>query len=159
MGRYHLRRREKEITDEEEMRGILGSGRYATVALCSEGEPYVVTMNYGYDVADGALYFHCSTEGLKLDFIRSNDAACATVIDDLGYRHGECDHAYRSVVVRGKIEIIDELDGKKKGLGIMLDHLERDPEPIRSRSLPDDASYSRVCVLRLDIEEMTGKQG
>jgi hypothetical protein len=40
---------------------------------------------------------------------------------------------------------------------VLLRHLEDDPDPIRARTLPDDAAYSKVLVLRLDIASITGK--
>ncbi len=107
MKSYHLRRREKEITDIDEMRAIVSSARFAAVALCREGEPYIVTMNHGWDAGSDTLYFHCAHEGKKIDFINANQRACATVVEDHGYKHGECDHAYRSVVMNGRIEVVE----------------------------------------------------
>ena len=159
MKRYHMRRREKEIGDEAEMRGIVAKARFAQVALSRGGEPYVVTMNHGFDGDRGALYFHCAHEGKKIDFIRENGIACATVVEDHGYKHGECDHAYRSVVMNGKIEIVEDLAEKKHGLKVLLDHQEKEPDPVEKRTLPDDQAYERVGVLKLTIETMTGKQG
>ena len=159
MKRYHLRRKEKEIVDIDELRGIVASGRFAAVALCRDGEPYVVTMNHGWDSENGALYVHCAQEGTKIDIIRANGRACATVVEDHGYKHGECDHAYRSIVMNGTIEVVEDLDEKKRGLQILLDHQEKEPDPIKERTLPDDAAYDRVGVLKMTIEEMTGKQG
>ena len=159
MNRYHLRRKEKEITEKGEMREILASGRFTTVALCRDREPYVVTMNYGWDGDNEALYFHCAHEGQKIDFIRANDRACATVVEDHGYKHGECDHAYRTVVLRGMIEIVEDLDVKRHGLQVLLDHQEKEPDPIKKRNLNDDADYDKVSVLKMQIEGMTGKQG
>jgi nitroimidazol reductase NimA-like FMN-containing flavoprotein (pyridoxamine 5'-phosphate oxidase superfamily) len=159
MNRYHVRRKEKEITDTGEMSEILASGRLASIALCRDGEPYVVTMNYGYDAENEALYFHCAHEGQKMDFINANDRACATIVEDNGYRHGECEHAYRSVVIRGTIGIVEELEEKKHGLKVLLEHQEKDPEPIRKRTLPDDGSYGKLGVLKIDIENITCKQG
>ena len=159
MKRYHLRRKEKEITGINKMRAIVASARYAAVALCRGGEPYVVTMNHGWDPENSALYFHCAHEGKKIDFINASQRACATVVEDHGYKHGECDHAYRSVVMRGRIEIVEDLDEKKHGLEVLLEHQEKEPDPIRKRALPDDAAYDRVGVLKMLVEEMTGKQG
>lgn len=159
MNPYHVRRKEKEISGADEMREILASGRLAAVALCREGEPYIVTMNYGWDADNKTLYFHCAHEGMKIDFIRANDRACATVVEDHGYRHGECDHAYRSVVIRGPIGIVEELEEKKHGLKVLLGHQEKEPEPVRERTLPDDESYGKLSVLRIRIESITGKKG
>ena len=159
MKRYHMRRREKEITDVKELRGIVATARFAQVALSRGGEPYVVTMNHGFDEEGSALWFHCAHEGKKIDFIRENGSACATVVEDHGYKHGECDHAYRSVVMKGKIEVVEDLAEKKHGLKVLLDHQEKEPDPIEERTLPDDAAYDRVGVLKFTIETMTGKQG
>jgi nitroimidazol reductase NimA-like FMN-containing flavoprotein (pyridoxamine 5'-phosphate oxidase superfamily) len=159
MTRYHMRRREKEITEAAEMREIVASARFVQVALSRDGEPYVVTMNHGWDGENEALYFHCALQGKKLDFIRANGRACATAVEDHGYKHGECDHAYRSVVMDGKIEIVEDLEEKKHGLQVLLDHQEKEPDPIRKRTLPDDAAYDRVGVLKITVEKMTGKQG
>jgi len=72
---------------------------------------------------------------------------------------GECAHGYRSVVIRGSMAIVEELEEKKHGMEVMLGHLEVDPEVVRKRSLPDDGAYAKAAILRLDILEMTGKAG
>ena len=47
MPKYHLKRTDKEITDEAEIKAIITRGQYTTVAMCHKSEPYIVTMNYG----------------------------------------------------------------------------------------------------------------
>ncbi|MCX7750574.1 MAG: pyridoxamine 5'-phosphate oxidase family protein [Candidatus Bipolaricaulota bacterium] len=157
MPRYHLRRAEREIVDRNELDALLRRLRYMTVALCRDGEPYAVTLNHGYCPEENALYFHCAREGLKLEFLRANPRVCATAVEDLGYREGECSHGYRSVVVRGRMRIVEDLPGKARGLRVLLAHQEKDPQALEDRLLPDEAAYARVTVLRLEIEEITGK--
>jgi len=154
-----MRKKEREIEDPNELAEILGKGRYATIAMCRENEPYIVTLNYGYDKAAHALYFHSALEGLKLDVIGQNPSVCGTVVQDRGYIHGECAHAYRSVVFWGEMRVVDDITEKKHGMEILLDHLEDDPDPIRRKHLKETSAYDRVGVLRLDIQQMTGKQG
>jgi len=84
MPKYHLKRTDKEITSSEEMLAIIKRGQYTVIALCQNDEPYIVTMNYGYDEKKNALYFHAALEGQKLEFIKHNPGACATIIEDLG---------------------------------------------------------------------------
>ena len=55
--------------------------------------------------------------------------------------------------------IVEELEEKKHGLKVLLEHQEKEPEPIRKRTLPDDGSYGKLGVLKIDIENITGKQG
>ncbi len=158
MPKYHLRQAELEIVDQAELEAVLRRGRYMTVAMCRDGEPYVVTLSYGYSAGENVLYCHCARDGLKLDFLRATPEVCATVVEDLGYKSGECAHAYRSVVVRGLMEVVETRAQKAHGLRVLLAHQESDPLDVERRLLPDDAAYDRVTVLRLDIREITGKQ-
>ena len=159
MARGHMNRSDKAIADQDVLADILKLGKYVTIAMCRENEPYLVTMNYGYDTEKHALYFHCAQKGLKLDFIRANPKVCATVIEDRGYKTGECDHAFRSVVFWGTMHLVEDLKEKKRAIDVLLDHLEEQPDQIRQKSLKSDDVYREVGILRLDINEMTGKQG
>ena len=58
MLKYHMHKSERELTDREEILEIISQGRYVTLSLCRGNEPYIVTLNYGYDQLKGALYFH-----------------------------------------------------------------------------------------------------
>lgn len=159
MSRYHMNKQDREIKNPEIKEEIIQRGKYASIALCRDNEPYIVTLSYGYDRRKKALYFHTAQTGLKLDFIRANPQVCATVIEDRGYIMGECGHDYRSVVLFGKIVVVDGLAEKKYGLEVMLQHLEEDPSVVKKKSLKDDQAYARPAILRLDIEDMTGKAG
>ena len=159
MPKYHLKRADKEITDEAELKAIITRGKYTTVAVCRKSEPYIVTMNYGYDDQKNALYFHAALEGLKLEFIERNPNVCATIIEDLGYQKGECNHHYRSLIIRGQMSIIESLREKKYALDLMIDQLEESPDEVKKKLLKNDDTYKTVSILRLDIEEITGKQG
>ena len=159
MRRYHMNKAEREIADPAVMEEILARGKYAVIALSRDDLPYIVTLSYGYDTGRKALYFHTAHRGVKLDYLRANPSVCATVIEDHGYIMGECAHGYRSVVLYGQLVHVDGLEEKKHGMDVMLRHLEDDPDAVKKRSLKDDQAYARAAILRLDIEEMTGKAG
>ena len=159
MTRYHMQKSEREITEKTVLEEILAHGRFAVIALCRDNDPYLVTLSYGYDPIKRALYFHTARKGLKLEYLKANPSVCATVIEDRGYIMGECAHAYRSVVVRGNMAVLENLEEKKYGMEVLLGHLETDPEVVRRRSLSDDRAYDRAAILRLDILEMSGKAG
>jgi nitroimidazol reductase NimA-like FMN-containing flavoprotein (pyridoxamine 5'-phosphate oxidase superfamily) len=154
-----MRRKERSIEDPDEIRRILSQGRLIYIALCRSHEPYIVTMNYGFDRERNALYVHCAKEGLKIEFIRDNPRACATVVKDLGYRQGRCEQAYRSLVLRGTMHIAETPEEKKHGLDVLLEHQEENPDPIKRRLHENEDRYEKLVVLRLDIEEITGKAG
>ena len=158
MVRYHLRKSEREITDKDYILKILQNGKFTTIAMCRDNEPYLVTMSYGYDQENHRLYFHASNKGLKLDFISENPQVCGTIIEDHGYIQDQCEHQYRTVVFWGRMFEVESLEEKKYGLDILLNHLEEDPKPIKKRNVKDDNSYQKVAILRLDIDEISGKQ-
>ncbi|WP_455392792.1 pyridoxamine 5'-phosphate oxidase family protein [[Eubacterium] cellulosolvens] len=158
MPKYHMRKSEREITDPQEILDIIRHGKFITIAMCRANEPYIVTLSYGFAEPKNSLYFHAATEGLKLEILRTNPEVCATVIEDLGYVETECEQHYKSAVIHGKMYMVAELAEKKYGLDILLNHLEKEPEPIKKRNVQDDSKYSKVTILRLDITEVTGKK-
>ena len=60
------------LPESRKLREILKNGKFCSIALCNDNKPYIVTLSYGYDAEKHALYFHCATKGLKLDFISKN---------------------------------------------------------------------------------------
>ena len=125
--------------------------------MCKDNEPYLVTLSYGYDKVNNSLFFHCAKEGQKIDFIKANPSVCGTVIHDNGYKDG-CGQAYCSVVYRGKMTIIEDLQEKIRGFEVLLNHLEKDPEFIKNKFFKDENDYNNPGMLRLDITSLSGKE-
>jgi len=155
---YHLRRKDKEISAPEEVLGILERGKYTCIAMCRDNEPYIVTLSYGFDPEERALYCHCAQEGLKIAFLESNPRVCGTVIEDTGYRMGQCEQGYRSVVYRAEMSVVTDIETKRYGLGVLLDHLEEDSSRLKSKYFSNQEALTKVCVLKLSISEATGKE-
>lgn len=155
---YHPKRKDKEITDSQVIERILKNGKYTTIALSNNDNPYIVSLSYGYDKENSCLYFHCAHDGDKIEYIKRNCVVCATIIEDRGYIMNDCDHNYSSLIIRGKMLIVDELAEKKHGITVLLNHLEENPAPIRARNIVDDNSYNSVTILKLKIESVVGKE-
>ena len=155
---YHPKRVRNEIIDETELTQIIKRGNHITLALSNDDIPYIVTMSYGFDEINNCLYFHCANKGDKLDYIKKNSRVCATIIEDHGYIKTKCDHDYASLIIRGNIKVINDLEEKKHALQVMLNHLEDDPKPIFERNIKNDESYNVVTILKLNIESTIGKK-
>ena len=153
-----MNRKDREIKDESKHIDILRNGEIVTISLCRKNEPYIVTLDYGYDDAGNCLYFHCAKKGLKTDFLLDNSHVCATIIEDLGYVDGRCEHKFRSLVFWGTMVVVENLEEKKHGMNVLLNHLEKNPEKLKKRLLSKDTAYQKFAVLRLDITEIFGKQ-
>ena len=152
-----MRRKEKAITDNKIIEELMNKGRYITISMSKNDVPYIVTLSYGYDNAQNALYFHCANEGQKIDYIKFNPNICGIIIEDNGYSEG-CTQEYRSLIVRGTIEIVDNIQEKKHAFDILLSHLEKDPNVMKEKYFKDDEKYNKTGILKLDITEITGKE-
>ena len=88
---------------KKETRGVLsvlGDGDY----------PYGTPMNHWYNEEDGCVYFHCGKLGHRLDALKKHDKVSFCVYDQGYRREGEWAFNVKSVIIFGKIEIIDDLD-------------------------------------------------
>jgi nitroimidazol reductase NimA-like FMN-containing flavoprotein (pyridoxamine 5'-phosphate oxidase superfamily) len=154
-----MNKKEKEITSKEEILRILKKEKYAVIAMCRNNEPYIVTLSYGYDEEKNALFFHSSLKGLKLDFINENPNVCATIIEDRGYNNGQCEHHYSSLVIWGNMSIVQDIEDKKQAMGVLLNHLEENPDPIKERNFKNEAVFNNFALLKLEITELSAKKG
>lgn len=154
---HKLRRKEKEITDPAEMKALLAGTLYVTVAMCRNNEPYLVTLSHGYDEERNAIYFHCASEGKKIDFLKANDRVWGQAILDRGYAQGCCDHRFESVQFGGRVRFVDDPAEKRRALGVMIRQLEREPEKVEAAQVTE-AAAAKVCIGRIDIESMSGKK-
>ena len=69
-----LTKRERQVTDPEQILHILDTAKVLRLGLAVDNEPYVVPMNYGYVMEEGklTLYLHSAVRGRKLDMVRTN---------------------------------------------------------------------------------------
>jgi nitroimidazol reductase NimA-like FMN-containing flavoprotein (pyridoxamine 5'-phosphate oxidase superfamily) len=148
---------EREIRDSDVIQNILRNGKYTTISLCKQNEPYIITLSYGFDSEKKSLYFHSAKQGLKFEFLKDNPKVCGTIVEDHGYNKNDCSHSYRSIVFWGQMVLIKEISEKIHGFNILLNHLEENPEELKNRFLKSLDKYDHVNLLRLDISEITCK--
>ena len=88
---------------EKELRGVLS-------VLGDDDYPYGFPINHYYCREDGKLYFHTGYKGHKMDAMRRRDKASFCVYDR-GYRkEGDWALNIRSVIVFGRIEMVEDRD-------------------------------------------------
>lgn len=156
MKKYHVRRKDKEITSETVMKKILKATQYVTLAMSKDNQPYLVSLSHGYDEAHHCIYFHCANEGKKLDYLRSNNVIWGQALLDQGYSEGECDHLYASVHFSGKVTFLNTLDEKRRALECMIEHIDKDPDPLIEELNPE--GINGTVIGRIAIEYMSGKK-
>lgn len=153
-----MRRHDREITDPAVIEQIISEGKFTTVALTDADEPYLVTLSYGYDAKNRRLCFHVARKGRKLDIIERNPRACATVVVDLGYNHGECEHPFRSVVMTGRMRLAADDDEARDIMRSLLAQLEPTEGAWEAMRLDDEARMNSFRALVFEIESVCGKE-
>lgn len=105
-----LTRKNKQISMEECIQVLKTESRGVLSVLGDGDYPYGMPMNHWYNEEDGKIYFHCGKEGHRLDALKKHDKVSFCVYDQ-GYRNeDEWALNVKSVIIFGKIEIIDDMD-------------------------------------------------
>ena len=151
---FHVRRKDREITESDEMHQVLKATKYVTIALCMEGEPYLVALSHGYDQTRNCLYFHCAPEGKKLIYSKANPQVWGQAVLDFGVTQ-ECDYAYSSVHFSGKLSLITDLNEKKHAMEVLIRQVSLDPETKLAKIKPE--KLDSTTMGRIDINYISGK--
>ena len=152
-----IRRKEKAITDEKIMKKILSDVAYVTIALCKDNQPYLVSLSHGYDPDRNCIYFHCASEGKKIDYLKENNVVWGQAIVDKGYIQGSCDHLYATTQFKGKVTFVNDFEEKKEILTNMVRKLDENPDVLIEKQLTQQ-SITKITIGRIDIEYMSGKE-
>jgi nitroimidazol reductase NimA-like FMN-containing flavoprotein (pyridoxamine 5'-phosphate oxidase superfamily) len=152
-----MRRKDKEITDPNEIKTILKKAKYVTLAMCSNDEPYLATLSHGYDEQRNCLYFHCAPEGKKIGILKANSRVWGQALLDGGYVQGSCDHIYATVQFSGKVTFVSDIAEKEHALKTMIRQLDDNPELLIVKQLLP-ASVQKIIICRIDIEFLSGKK-
>ena len=130
---------------DSQSRELLRSEGVARLGCITNGEPYVVPINYYYE--DNCVYSH-SLPGLKITALRKNPRACVQA------DKSESPVRWRSVLAFGNFE---EIITPSERHEVMSRLLKRFPmlTPVES-SIIKDGIPLEVIIYRIRIDRMTG---
>ena len=149
-------RRIRQALSTSDCATILKKGTSGVLALSGDdGYPYAVPLSYVYD--GSALYFPGAKAGHKLDAIRRDCRASFCVIDQDQIIPEKYTTYFRSVIVFGRMRILEEGTEKRAAIEKLAARYSPD-EDEAARQSEIDREYSRLCMMALSIEHMTGKQ-
>jgi len=103
-----MRRFKQQLSDQETLEVLANAKRGVLSVIGDDGWPYGVWLNPHYRKEDGRIYFHGAKEGHKIDSLRKDARASFTVIDDGVRDDGGWAYTFRSVVVFGRIEFVED---------------------------------------------------
>ena len=149
-----ITRIKQKLSDEEcaevlrtEVRGVLS-------VLGDDGYPYGMPLNHYYNEEDGCLYFHSGKKGHKIDAMAREPKASFCVYDRGYRREGEWALNIRSVIVFGKIEMVEDTETIYK-IARKLSRRFTDDEEYIEREI--QKSGPRTLMFRLRPEHIRGK--
>ncbi len=169
--RKGMTRRELEVTDQSEIRSILEKCKYLHLGLVDGDEPYVVAMNFGYELQENdhsnpssieinqpmlTLYLHAATAGYKLDLIQKNPKVFFEMECDVIPFEGSvaCKYgtSYSSIMGRGTAQILENVEEKKKAMSILM------KTQTGQEFEFNDKLVSVISVIKICVSEYTAKQ-
>ena len=152
-----LRRRDRQVNEKSEIEAIISRCDVCRIAFADNNIPYIVTMNFGFLPERQCFYFHSACEGRKINLIAKNNYVCFETDTDHALVEAEksCDWGmkYSSVVGYGRLNIVDDGIERKTGLDIIMRHYSN-----RDYFDYNESVMEKVKILRLDIEDITGKK-
>ena len=154
-----MRRKDREVADLGAVERIIGDCKVFRLAMIDGARPYVVPMNFGYDLRDGVLelYGHSALEGRKIDVLRRNPEVCFEM--DCGHRLVEAEaacgygFAYSSVIGEGTVAFIEEPEEKLRALLRIMEH-----QTGRSDFFIPPKALGGVLAFKIAATSFTAKQ-
>ena len=150
-----MRRIKQQLPDDEALEVLKSAKRGVLSVIGDDGWPYGVWQNPYYREADGCIYFHGAKEGHKVDALRKDSRASFTVIDEGVQDEGGWAYTFRSVVVFGRIEFVED-----HGFALeMCRELARRFNPNEEEIEKELQTYgAHMQMMALTPEHITGKR-
>jgi hypothetical protein len=147
-----MRRKDREM-DQESAARLLAEGEYGVLSTAgSDGQTYGVPLNYCY--LNQCLFFHCATDGQKLDNIRANNRVSFCVVGKTRVLPEKFSTEYESVIAFGTASPVEGEEKFKALIGL----IEKYSPEYREQGMDYIARYdARTVVIKIDITRFSGK--
>jgi hypothetical protein len=158
-------------TDRTQVKRLPKRGHYERETVCSildtafvchvgfsvDGQPFVIPTNFGR--SGDTLYLHGSAASRMLKTLSGGVPVCVTVthVDGLVLARSAFHHSvnYRSVVILGKAQLVEDPAEKMEALRIFTEHVMKGRwSDVR---IPTEQELKATIVLSLPLEEVSAK--
>lgn len=143
-----MRRKERSMSLNDAKKFLIRAS-VGRLGLSLNDHPYIVPLNYVF--FNEKIYFQCSIEGQKLDYLKKNHRICFEVDEFHGVKKGNipCSSGskYGSVIVNGNAKLVLET-------GIKMDVLKKLMEKYTGDIATsfDDKQFMRTKIVEITIE-------
>ncbi len=147
-------RRDDRRLDASAAMALLKRGEYGILSTSDKNNrPYGIPVNYV--MMEEHIYFHCATEGQKLENITANNGVSFCVVGKTELIPEKFSTRYESVVVSGNADLIEDTVLKKTALRALVNKYA--PNHIPAGDTYIDKLMDRTAVVRVSIVHLAGK--
>lgn len=147
-----MRRRDRELSADDTCK-VLVRGEYGVLSTVGpEGQPYGVPLSYIYK--NKAVYFHCATEGHKLENLARNSSVSFCVVGQTNILPDQFTTNYESAVVFGSAS---EVQGAEKHEALLALLEKYSPEFMESGKNYIEKMAKQTKVVKISIARFSGK--
>lgn len=149
-----IRRRDRQL-DEARARELLKEGEYGVMSMVDpQGEAYGLPISYAWDEAEH-IYLHCAPVGRKLACIEAQPRVSFSVVGMTEVVPEHFTTKFESVVLQ--CAATTALDPKERMHALALLVAKYCPDHIELGAQYAEMSFKRTNIIRLDIDEWSGK--
>lgn len=152
-----MRRRDREITDENRIEEFIAKEQILRIAFYDEGDVYIVPINYGY-LRKGTytFFFHGAKEGRKYELAKKSPTVGFEIDGNYRLLEGEeaCDFSatFQSVIGTGVLSLVEDTEEKITGLNAIMKQT-----TLKKQWNYSDEMLKAVAVFRLDVNKLSCK--
>ena len=154
-----MRRKDREVTDSTRIVDMISRCTCCRIGFCDDREVYIVPLSFGYKMEDDTytLYFHGAKEGRKIALIQKNPNVGFEM--DTNYALNEADIAcgysarFQSIIGNGIVSIVSELEEKKLGLSLLMEHNTGKREWNFDEKMLNSATVFKLVVSKMSCKE------
>ncbi|MEG0050967.1 MAG: pyridoxamine 5'-phosphate oxidase family protein [Terrisporobacter sp.] len=145
-----------DVTDVNVLRDIISQCQVVRVGMCTKNKPYIVPLNYGYEISNEQLilYCYCTSEGKKLDILRENPNVFIEIDreNNLIQKDASYKSEYFSILSSGKAEFVDLIYDKIHGLNKIIEH-----QASHNNSKIKHESINNINLIKIKCNNLTAK--
>ena len=150
--------RQRKQLSKETCIAVLRAEKRGVLSVNGDGGyPYAAPINHYYHPDDGCIYFHCGkrTSSHRTESLAKSDKVCYTVTEQGTPIPGDWALDVRSVIVFGRIEIVEDYDTTVQICRALSRQFTKDEAFIQKEI---DRFAKGTQLLRLIPEHICGKQ-
>ncbi len=146
-----MRRKDKARYDQKFMNEVLNAAEEIYIGFTNADAPYVIPLNFVY--LQDKIYFHCAHEGRKIECIKADARVGFCAATGISILREEASTKYCCINGAGKAYIVVDVEEKRAALNAIAKRYMAQCE------IPaTDKMVERTAIVRIDIEQMCGKQ-